>query len=324
MPDPKCNICEKRIGNYYLRIEGKRYDNGSYYRLYKCNECELAFLYPQPEKEKLVSIYSSNYEPHTPKNVEQNYFKKRFMPKLQRLVYSDLITPYEDEKLDFKRLLSYFLEVLSYRSLPYHVENGRLLDVGCGVGTYLNKIRELGWNPYGVETSIKAAEYAKNNLQLSVKIGNFEKIEYTDNYFDIITMWHSLEHFKNPQNALIKAYMSLKTGGRIMLGIPNYGSLDRRIFRESWNGYEIPLHLFHYTRKSIKKTLKKAGFKDIKIVDTIRPQDMIKSMQNYTVDRFNKNISIIYMPMVLLISIALSTYCYLLRKPSIIKVYARK
>jgi 2-polyprenyl-3-methyl-5-hydroxy-6-metoxy-1,4-benzoquinol methylase len=136
-------------------------------------------------------------------------------------------------------------------------------------------------------------------------------------------MWHSLEHFPEPQKIISKARKMLKDDGVLMIGLPNFGSLDRKMFKGSWNGMEIPLHLCHFKPESIRLLLKESDFEVEKIVHTIRPSDLTKSIIYFLEDRYHLKTNRILRILLFGISIPMSMCFSLCRRSSIIKVFAK-
>ena len=219
-------------------------------------------------------------------------------------------------------ILSAIFDRLTYRSFPRPGGGRKLLDVGCGSGAYLAMARELGWRTYGVESNPAAAQYALKTLDLEVQTGDFGEASYPEKHFDVITMWHSLEHFSDPLQIIRKVRALLKDDGMLMIGVPNFASLDRNLFRESWNGLEIPLHAWHFTPASLQYLLKESGFEKIKILHTTRPTDMAKSFNCFLEDRYRLKPFKLLSMCLLLLSIPASMCFSMCRRSSIIKVYA--
>jgi len=187
----------------------------------------------------------------------------------------------------------------------------------------LQLLKEIGWEVQGIEQGENAATIGKE-ANIDIKCSSFEKTKYPENAFDVVTMWHVLEHFIDPKNVLVKVKKILKDEGLLVIGIPNYNSLDRKLFKGNWNGFEIPLHLQHFTPYSIKKLLEIVGFECRKIVYTIRPSDMAKSIQNIIASYLNIKNSLPVDKLTLLLSIPLTCIFSVLKKSSIIIVHAEK
>jgi 2-polyprenyl-3-methyl-5-hydroxy-6-metoxy-1,4-benzoquinol methylase len=140
------------------------------------------------------------------------------------------------------------------------VEGGRLLEVGCGSGAYLDLMRSLGWRTLGVEMSEAAAEAARTGLGLDVRAGLFEDLDLEPPAFEAISTSHTLEHVYDPVAFLRKAHALLKTGGRLGVVVPNSESLCAQIFGSAWVGVDAPRHLQHFTAASLAAAARSAGF----------------------------------------------------------------
>jgi len=186
----------------------------------------------------------------------------------------------------------------------------------------LRLLKDMGWSVQGVEPVEKAALAAKH-AGLNVEWKSYEEAEYPEKSFDVITMWHVLEHFPDPKKVLQKVSRMLKDDGLLLVGIPNYDSFDRRVIREDWNGIEIPLHLYHFTPVSIKNLLNIAGFNCMRVIHTIRPADMISSLENCFAPMSKKKRAYIK-KLFFLFSWPISFIFSVLRRSSIMVVYAQK
>ena len=290
----------------------------------QCIKCGIIFLQPPPDFHSIKNYYPDNYRPHDPSNVKVNPLRNVFMRSIRNYAFSKNIKGEKRYKNGIKNILGSIYNRLAYRSIPPYKHHGKLLDIGCGIGSYLSIVKDLGWKPFGIELNGNAAQYANNILGHQVKAGSFEDIEYPEHYFDVITMWHSLEHFINPKKIVSKSRSILKKGGLLLIGVPNYSSLDRKIFKDNWNGFEIPLHLYHFTPDSITQLIEHAGFSCIKITHTIRPSDMVKSLKNLLVDHYKIRLISFMDPFLFIISIPFAFIFSFLKQSSIITVYAKK
>jgi len=319
-----CKGCSHNNIRYLCSKKGRKYAPGGAFDLYQCQNCELVFIHPQPDINSLKAYYPRSYLPHTPPKRNMVFSSKRLVPALRRWVFSNLDLKDKAVRQAWRMFLANLYNRLSYRSLPTSRWPGRLLDIGSGVGSYLSLVKDLGWEAVGVGPNVRAGQYARSNYGVRIESGSFEEFTYPEKSFDVITMWHSLEHFTDPRHIIDKAKVLLKPGGVLMLGLPNHSSLDRRFFGDCWNGYEIPLHLYHFSPKSIQAMLGRAGFECQTIVHTIRPLDAVKSMQAFFEKRFQLQTKGLTKMFLFFPAFFLSFISAVLKQSSIIKVSAFK
>jgi len=317
-----CKICGDLNTELLIRSESKRYAPGEYFNLYRCGNCSGTYIYPTLEYTELQNYYPSDYQPHRPNHSKTVLIRKFVMDSLRQFVYGCKPNSGERKVNAGRKFLSGIFDRLAYRSLPWPKSEGTLLDVGCGSGSYLAIAKNMGWTVFGIESNMNAARHASRQLGLAVETGDFEGAALPEKHFDVITMWHSLEHFPDPGKIIRKVRLLLKDNGVLMVGLPNFSSLDQRLFKESWNGLEIPLHACHFTPESIQCLLIESGFKIIKIVHTTRPTDMMKSLANLLEDRYRYKSNKFLLSILFFISIPISLYFSIIRRSSIIKIFA--
>src|SRR5262249_16711737 len=138
---------------------------------------------------------------------------------------------------------------------------GLLLDVGCGAGDFLTVMRDRpGWQVFGLEQNPTASRYARERRGLHVKHGEFPCPALRNGCYDGIKMWHVLEHVGSPPDVLAEARRLLKPDGVLVVGVPVADSLEARWFGPYWAGYDVPRHLVTFTRSSLMRLVRKAGF----------------------------------------------------------------
>lgn len=124
-----------------------------------------------------------------------------------------------------------------------------VLDVGAGTGDFLSVCKNNDWETFGVEPSLVARDVAK-------KKGIFLKAglsEFKNQKFDVISLWHVLEHVEHLKDTIKTLQGLLKPGGRIVVAVPNYKSYDAQFYNEYWAAYDVPRHLWHFSQTAIHK-----------------------------------------------------------------------
>lgn len=238
--------------------------------LFRCINCGSAYLDPRPTPDSIVRAYE-NYYTHggnwrTPSQdlpplrrvlraLSNGYFNYRFgtefQPSLSIGALLAYLAPWARRRLDAVG-----------RHLPKSNDKGRLLDVGCGNGMFLEFARSAGWETFGVDFDAAAVEVCISK-GLNVLHGGIDQLGDKSSCFDWITLSHVVEHVHKPVELLITCRRLLKPGGILWISTPNIDSLGHREFGRHWRGLEPPRHLILFNRSSLKRALSDAGFKEI-------------------------------------------------------------
>jgi len=208
------------------------------FNLIQCSNCSLISTEKKLTREQINESYKAKY-----------YHDSLEMPKKWTKQRLD-----EELKKNTSRAKS-IMELVA--------DHSRILDVGCGQGFFLKMMKDVGWKVTGVDISQWACEFAKRELGIDAVGGEFTKLEF-NHEFKVITMNHVLEHMHDPLNALRHAFGLLEVNGFLVINGPNYASFDRIWHREYWRGYAGGLHLFHFSLKTYKFMLERAGFEIVK------------------------------------------------------------
>jgi 2-polyprenyl-3-methyl-5-hydroxy-6-metoxy-1,4-benzoquinol methylase len=204
----------------------------------QCTNCLLAITTPRPEDEKLAHYYvSDEYISHSGKSSGGI----GFLYGLARTF-----------SLNWKKKII-------HKFSP----KGKLLDFGCGTGEFLHTLKKDGWQVSGVEPSEVANKKAQTLLNEKIHT-SLQEIE--GQKYDVITAWHVLEHVPQLKNTLELLKQMLQKDGTIFIAVPNYESPDAMQYKEHWAGYDVPRHLWHFSRQSMKSVL---GSVDLNIVSVI-------------------------------------------------------
>lgn len=139
---------------------------------------------------------------------------------------------------------------------------GRIVDVGCGTGAFLASCQKRGWSVTGMEPDPDARAVAQKKLEVEIK-PNLEALTGADP-FDIISLWHVLEHIPNLNESIEQLQYLLAEEGTLVIAVPNSDSYDAQLFKERWAAYDVPRHLHHFTPSTIEPLFNKHGFKLVK------------------------------------------------------------
>jgi SAM-dependent methyltransferase len=156
------------------------------------------------------------------------------------------------------------------------VERGRLLDIGCALGFFLEVARDHGWEVTGVEISSFAANWARENLSLEVLTGSFLDFDFEPESFDVVTLFFVAEHFQNVEKLIEKVWQVLKKGGLVVLSIPNRGGISYRFNRKSYIEGHPGDHYFDTSVRNLVRFLRSYGFRKKRVVATgIHPERLL-------------------------------------------------
>lgn len=210
------------------------------FEILQCENCGLKFTHPQPLVDRIGLYYQSK------EYISHSNSRKGSL----NFIYHQV------RKYNFKRKISLLNSLTKSREL---------LDIGCSTGEFLKFAQSKGWNAKGVEPDENARIYATKNNNLEVydenKLYYFEKKS-----FDIITMWHVLEHVHNPAERLQTIKSIIKENGVLIIAVPNPESWDAKKYKEYWAAYDVPRHLFHFNINSMKIMLERNGYELMKIL----------------------------------------------------------
>jgi 2-polyprenyl-3-methyl-5-hydroxy-6-metoxy-1,4-benzoquinol methylase len=139
------------------------------------------------------------------------------------------------------------------------VTGGRVLDVGCGRGWLLDAFRRRGWTATGTELTEESARYAREALHLDVLVGDRAVHALPEATYDVVILWHVLEHIAEPASLVADVARVLRPGGTLLVAVPNAGSAEARWGRDRWFHLDVPRHLVHFTPATLRSTLHGAG-----------------------------------------------------------------
>ncbi len=148
------------------------------------------------------------------------------------------------------------------RNIKKFKKAGKVLDIGCATGSFMEMIYREGFEPYGTDVSEFAVNYIKTNFGFPAFCGFLSDISFEKSFFDVITLHHVLEHISDPVAFLCNDVKSiLKNDGLLIIEVPNFGSLESRINKDNWEDLKPWEHLNQFTQTTLRTCLDKAGFK---------------------------------------------------------------
>lgn len=268
---PACGQCERTIlytslQDYIFRSAEGKWD------MYRCIHCGIAYLDPRPTPVSIGRAYASYYTHN--KNDQLPIVKKRTLRNFVRGLKNGYINHRyqisETPDIPAGRWIIPIIPPLrsvvdcSFRHIAAtDSRECRLLDVGCGNGSYLVLAQQAGWKVEGLDFD-PAAVRTCLAAGLNVTVGGIEVLQGRSNQYDAITLSHVIEHVHDPARLLNQALALLKPGGMLWLATPNIDSLLSAQYGPYWRGLEPPRHLVLFNCDSLRILLHQAGFSEIR------------------------------------------------------------
>ncbi len=223
-----CNVCGSGNAVFFLKCADFEFREKQV-ELSKCGSCGTISVNPLPPDKELSGYYRGNY-------YEKPGFIFGIIQGLRKVFFSG-ITP------------------------------EKVLDIGCGAGTFLKTMKNLGWECSGIEVSESSKKFTRKlkSQGIDVKYGDLLKAGYKKNSFGLITFWHVVEHLKKPGLYLERANELLKKGGLLFIAVPNIDSFSFRLWKSNWFHLDVPRHLNHFSPGTISALVEKNGFRVVKI-----------------------------------------------------------
>lgn len=231
-----CPVCGSPDIKNVLSVKDYTVSNETFV-IAECNSCSLRFTQDVPDAASIAPYYKSeNYISHT--NTSKGLINRLYQSVRKRT-------------LKQKRRL---IERAS------GIKKGRLLDVGSGTGAFANEMQQAGWQVTGLEPDADARAVGKQSYNIDLAdIGQFYQLR--ESSYDVITMWHVLEHVHDLQGYIAKLKLLLTENGKLFIAVPNYTSKDAAAYKEQWAAYDVPRHLYHFSPRSMQVLMEKHGLR---------------------------------------------------------------
>ncbi len=238
--DTLCPVCDKNNVTVIMTVSDYSL-TGDTFNIISCNTCSLNFSNPIPDKEHIAPYYNF------PEYISHTDIKKGWMNTIYHKVRLRTLR----QKTDWVQSL-----FTGYK--------GNLLEVGAGTGAFANAMDKKNWKVTALEPDASSREIAFKNYGFVLHpISDLQIL--SPNTYDVITLWHVLEHVHD-----LKIYIStfnklLKDNGRLIIAVPNHTSFDAHFYRNFWAAYDVPRHLYHFSPTSMKFLMKSYGFELVNI-----------------------------------------------------------
>jgi len=231
----QCPVCDGNSFSPFL-ICTDFFVSGEQFQIKQCSSCGFKITENIEDEENIGPYYQSeNYISHsnTSKGVVNSIYhavRKYMLGRKRRLV----------EKAT-------------------SLKTGQILDVGTGTGFFLNEMKEKGWQVTGTEKSSDARDFAKKEFNLD-NLSSEELFTLKEKSFDVITLWHVLEHIHLLNENMETFHRLLKENGKLLIAVPNHDSTDAKHYKEFWAAYDVPRHIWHFAPKQMKMLGEKHDF----------------------------------------------------------------
>lgn len=270
----RCPLCHasERIRLYADLTDRMAWPRRGTWTLWRCSECQAAYLDPRPTQATIGLAYDRSYYTHRPRRAPPLDLRARLRTRV-RHGYLNRALGYELKPAWSAggAVLAVFgrraeLSASSVRHLPFR-RGGRVLDVGAGAGEFVALMRDTGWNAEGIDPDPDAVDAARlRNVPVTRSTVDQVLAQGSEQMYDAITLNHVIEHLHDPPQVLGVCRRLLKPDGVIWIATPNLDSIGHKRFRRHWVHLDPPRHLMLFTRAALESVLVTAGFVDVRPV----------------------------------------------------------
>jgi len=231
----RCPLCGTDVRRSAERLfVSSDYISGDTFNVMKCRECGMAYTDPCPDQENEFARYYPREE----------YYGSdegaRFNSPMERM-----ITTFRRQRAE---------RILRSKTA------GRVLDIGCGRGLFLRRLKSDGWECHGTELSADLASYLQNQYGLDVRVGSVQSCGFEDRSLDVVTIYHVLEHISDPMSTLREVRRIIRDDGLLVIGVPNFAGMQSVLSGPEWFHLDVPRHVVHFTPATLRRAVEDAGF----------------------------------------------------------------
>jgi 2-polyprenyl-3-methyl-5-hydroxy-6-metoxy-1,4-benzoquinol methylase len=248
-----CPLCGAERFDLYCEAPDRfQPQTGLLYKIQRCRQCGMIYLNPRPAEKESGQFYEhADYLPFASLAGNRSLtarlygFLRRVNLRWKRRVINDFWQRTKDKKRE------------ANNNLP--VALCHLLDVGCGTGEFLVEMKNAGWQVEGLERNERVAAWAREQHRIPVSAGHIEQLAVSTQQYDLITMWHVLEHLYDPGQALEILAKRLRDDGWLLIAVPNIAGLDARVYKLNWVALDAPRHVNHFSLETLSRLGSKHG-----------------------------------------------------------------
>lgn len=234
MTTAACPVCKSNATRQVLTCRDYTVSKENF-DIWECSNCTLRFTWPVPDEKAIAPYYQSDtYISHSDSG-------------------KGLINKF------YKGARNYTLKwKLQLVKSVARLQTGKLLDIGAGTGAFVNTMAKAGWNCTGLEPDAGARKVAKKNYGITPQASE-NLFTLPEQSFDVITMWHVLEHVHRLHEYIEQIKFLLKPGGIALIAVPNYTSKDAEHYGPFWAAYDVPRHLYHFSPQAMRTLVEMHG-----------------------------------------------------------------
>lgn len=231
-----CTVCKHACSTHLFEASSwETFAQDKVYSIQQCNNCASTYTIPELSEHELSEFYE----------------KGLYGGKTNRFN-------------SFVKIVSNIFQAERLRKVSCDQKSGSLLDIGCGKGKFMSYAADKRWRVSGIEPAETGSTIAERQVGIPI-FRSLDDLE-NDEPFDVVTMWHVVEHLLEPTEELQRIKPFLKQDGRIFIAIPNFESIQSKLGKSKWSHLDVPRHRVHYTPQSISNLLNSVGY-DVQYID---------------------------------------------------------
>lgn len=263
-----CPLCNMEAARPAFTSTDIQFGGSEEFQFVKCTRCGLYYMNPRPVLDCIGDYYPQNYYSYS--NAPEARVAGHSWKPATTTSQIELKQALSKRRAGYVvyRALKQIKTLVSSLSpgVPSNIrlgtpvgEPGRILDIGCGAGHFLDGLKSAGWETWGVDISADAARTAEAHGHHVIS-GDVTRVDLPAHYFDVVRLWHTLEHVHDPVSVLQAARACLKPGGNLIIGVPNVSSLPARWFGKYWMGWDIPRHMWGFNPTTLRRLADASGY----------------------------------------------------------------